>query len=89
MAEYPTIKADDRGTDITFRTLLLQQLPQDNPKTEREAWGGGRERKQNYPGFIVERTGWWLEIAIIVSIINFCFGLLPLYKSEQSIPYNL
>lgn len=39
------------------------------PKTtcirERGVGGGwGGERKQNYPGFIVERTGWWLEIAI-------------------------
>lgn len=65
MAEYPTIKADDRGTDITFRTLLLQQLPQDNLYKRERCWGRlGGERKQNYPGFIVERTGWWLEIAI-------------------------
>lgn len=30
MAEYPKVKGDNRGTDITFRTLLLPQLPQNN-----------------------------------------------------------
>lgn len=57
VAEYPTIKADDRGTDIVFRTLLLPQLPQNNLyKREKE--------NKNYRTVCVSEIAIFVKVAI-------------------------